>query len=92
MNKGFNMDNRNGFFERHGDLLTIDKTNLINMIKDNSDKDSAQIDSNLITMIQCFYGHLSVKQMNWTLEKVKYIIRHNRKYKEYKGIKDIHFV
>jgi hypothetical protein len=80
-----------GIIERDGDLLVINKSALIGMIKDNCDKDSAKIDSSLITMIMCFYGHLSIKQNNWILEKVKYIIRHNKLYAEYKGIKDIQF-
>jgi hypothetical protein len=66
------MKNENEIIERSGDLLMINKTGLIGMIKNNSDKKSANIDCSLITMINCFYGHLSVKQMNWTLEKIKY--------------------
>jgi hypothetical protein len=80
-----------GIIERNGDLLMMDKSGLVEMIKNNCDKDSAKIDSALITMINCFYGHLSIKQNNWIMEKVKYIIRHNKKYGEYKGIKDIQF-
>jgi hypothetical protein len=81
-----------GKIERNGDLLTIDKSGLIGMIQDNSDRESAKIDATLISMINSFYHHLSVKQMNWILEKIKYIIRHNKKYRELKGIKDIQFV
>ncbi|MDR1198675.1 MAG: hypothetical protein LBK94_06640 [Prevotellaceae bacterium] len=87
------MEKNNGIeiIERTGDLLMVNKTGIIKMVKDNSDRNSAKIDCSLITMINCFYGHLSVKQMSWILEKVKYIIRHNKKYIEYKGIKDIQF-
>jgi hypothetical protein len=89
------MENKNKMenedIKKIGDLLMVNKTGIIKMIKDNSDKNSSQIDCNLISMINCFYGHLSVKQLNWILEKVKYIIRHNKKYIEYKGIKDIQF-
>jgi hypothetical protein len=84
-------ENENEIIERTGDLLMINKTGLIGMIKNNSDKNSARIDSSLITMVNCFYGHLSVKQMTWILEKIKYIIRHNKNYRELKGVKDIQF-
>jgi hypothetical protein len=85
------MNNENEIIERTGDLLMINKTGLIGMIKNNSDKKSAKIDSNLITMINCFYGHLSVKQMTWIFDKIKYITRHNDKYRELKNIKDLQF-
>jgi hypothetical protein len=81
----------NEIIERTGDLLMVNKTGIIKMVKDNSDRNSAKIDSSLIVMINCFYGHLSIKQMNWILEKIKYIIRHNGKYRDFKGIKDIQF-
>jgi Ni2+-binding GTPase involved in maturation of urease and hydrogenase len=81
-----------GIIERNGDLLVINKSELIEMIKNNCDKSSATIDSTLITMINCFYGRMSVKQLNWIVGKVLYIIRHNKEYSEYKGIKDIQFI
>jgi hypothetical protein len=81
-----------GIIERGGDLLIVDRAGIIQMIKDNSDRESANIDCNLIKMIQCFYNKMSVKQLNWLLEKVKYITRHNRKYESFRGIKDIQFI
>jgi hypothetical protein len=80
-----------GKIERVRDLLVLDKDGLIGMIQENSDKKSGKIDSMLINMINSFWGHLSVKQLNWILEKVKYIIRHNPKYRELKGVTDIQF-
>jgi hypothetical protein len=80
-----------GKIERNGDLLILDKDGLIGMIQDNSDRSSEKIDSMLVNMINCYWSHLSVKQLNWILEKVKYIIRHNLKYRKFKGIKDIQF-
>jgi hypothetical protein len=62
------------------------------MIKNNSDKNSARIDCSLITMIQCFYGHISIKQLNWIMEKIKYISRYNKDYGYIKGIKDIQLI
>jgi hypothetical protein len=62
------------------------------MIRDNTDKRSEKIDEDLIGMIVIYYGRFSIKQSNWILEKVKYIIRHNNIYGKYKGIKDIRFL
>jgi hypothetical protein len=80
-----------GKIERNGDLMLLDNDGLIGMIQDNSDRKSGKVDSMLINMINCYWNHLSVKQLNWILEKVKYIIRHNPKYRELKGITDIQF-
>jgi hypothetical protein len=74
---------------KNGSVLTLNKPALIQIIKDNSDKDSVEIDCSLITMIKCFYGRFSAKQLNWIFEKVKCIFRHNIRYSEYKGVKDI---
>jgi hypothetical protein len=82
----------NFVMRKENELLVIDKNGLIRLIKDNTDNKSTKIDSDLTRMIICFYGHMSVKQLNWVLEKVKYVIRHNSKYRKYKGIKDIQFV
>jgi hypothetical protein len=84
--------NEDKIIERTGYLLKINKTGLIDMIKNNSDRNSARIDCSLITMIQCFYEHLSVKQLNWIMEKIKYISRHNTDYGYIKGIKDIQLI
>jgi hypothetical protein len=78
-----------GVMEKKGNLLIIDKDNLIKMIRENTDKSSVDIDSKLLKLISCYYGHFSLKQSNWICEKVKYIIRHNKNYKEYKGITDV---
>jgi hypothetical protein len=85
-------ETENGIVERTRDLLKINKIGLIAMISTNGDKNSAVIDLKIITMINCFYGHLSLKQLNWIMEKVKYITRHNDKYRDLKGIKDIQFI
>jgi hypothetical protein len=77
---------------REGSILILTKMGLVSMIQTNTDKNSSRIDGDLIKMIKCFWGHLSVKQLNWILEKIKFIIRHNKNYKEYKGIKDIQFL
>jgi hypothetical protein len=49
-------------------------------------------DSDLIKMIELFWGRLSIKQYNWICEKIKYVIRNNGKYKKLRGIKDMQFL
>jgi hypothetical protein len=75
--------------EKKGNLLIIDKDNLIKMIRENTDKSSVDIDNKLLKLISFYYGRFSLKQSNWICEKVKYIIRHNKTYKEFKGITDV---
>jgi hypothetical protein len=82
------MVNNTGIY-RNGNLLSIDKDNLIDLISHNIDSKSVDIDGKLLHLIFIYYGRFSVKQFNWILEKVKYICRHNKNYKEYKGITDI---
>jgi hypothetical protein len=81
-----------GIIEADDNTLNIDKEGLISIIKNNSDKNSQEIDGKILKMIRCFYGHFSYKQMKWVLEKVKYIIRHNDEYQKFKKIDDILFI
>jgi hypothetical protein len=74
---------------RKGDILIIDKNNLIKMIKNNTDKNSVDIDGRLLKLIYHYWGHFSLKQSNWICEKVKYIVRHNKEYKDFRGITDV---
>jgi hypothetical protein len=82
----------NGSMEKNGDLLLIDKQGIISLIKNNTDGESGKIDGNVISLVKRYYDCLSVKQQYWILEKVKYIIRHNDKYRDFRGIKDIQFI
>jgi hypothetical protein len=77
---------------RNGDILLLNMNDLIKMIRDNTDKRSEKIDEDLIGMIVIYYGRFSVKQSNWILEKVKYIVIHNNIYGKNKYIKDIRFL
>jgi hypothetical protein len=83
---------KNEIIRKEGELLVVNKTGLIELIRDNPDRGSVSIDSNILKMVQCFYGKMSVKQTVWLLDKVKYIIRHNQKYDSFRGVKDIQFV
>jgi hypothetical protein len=96
-NFGFSNDDRfnndeNVVIKRTGQMLELNKEGLLQIIGDNLDNSSNDTDIKLTEMIRCFYERLSVKQILWIMEKVKYVIRNNRKYKEYRGIKDIRFI
>jgi hypothetical protein len=76
---------------KNGNLLEVDKDGLLDIIKNNVDGESNDIDKKLFIMIMRFYGRLSFKQTKWIMEKCLYIIRHNNKYKGVRGIKNIIF-
>jgi hypothetical protein len=78
--------------KREGDILVLNKLGIIEIIKDNKDTSSKVPDSDLIKMIELFYGRLSIKQENWICEKVKYVIRNNPEYRKLRGIKDMQFI
>ena len=64
--------------------LILSRKELISMIeKDNPEKNDWSKE-NLISMIKCF-RNFSDKQYKWILSKVKYIINHNSKYKNFKN-------
>jgi ribosomal protein L36 len=78
--------------KRKGNVLVLNKKGVISIISDNKDTSSKVPDSDLIKMIELFWGRLSIKQENWIFEKIKFIIRNNCKYIKLKGIKDIQFI
>jgi hypothetical protein len=84
--------NNDIIIERSGDILKINMRGIISIIRDNKDDSSMVPDSDLIKMIELFYGRLSIKQYNWICEKIKYVIRNNGKYKKLRGIKDMQFL
>ena len=69
--------------------LELNKQELINIIEDNPDKKSMEVDSKLIKTIHTYYYRLSVKQYNWITVKINFIVKNNKKYKEYRDFKDI---
>jgi len=69
--------------------LELNKQELINIIEDNPDKKSLEVDNKLIKTIQTYYYRLSVKQYNWITAKINFIVKNNKKYKEYRDFKDI---
>jgi hypothetical protein len=84
--------NNDVVIKRTGEMLELNKEGLLQIIGDNLDNDSNDTDNRLTEMIRCFYDRLSVKQILWIMEKVKYVIRNNGKYKSLRGIKDIRFI
>ena len=63
--------------------LLLTKDELINMIKnDNPDKNDWS-NKTLVEMLTRF-KYLSKKQHEWVLSKIKYIVNHNVKYKNFK--------
>jgi hypothetical protein len=70
-------------------VLELNKTDLLEVLKNNPDKSSVEIDRKLIVMILNYYGRFTIKQQTWILEKVKYIFRYNKKYLNLRSFKDI---
>ena len=70
-------------------ILTLNKEELIEIIKNNRDKKSVDIDNQLIRVIDIFYGRFSIKQLSWIFSKVQFICRTNKKYKEFESVKNI---
>ena len=69
--------------------LFLNKEELIQIIKNNIDKKSVDIDNKLIRTIDIFYGRFSIKQLSWITAKVNFIIRYNKLYKDYRKMEDI---
>jgi hypothetical protein len=78
--------------EKVGELLILNKEGVLSIIRENNDTKSEQIDSMLKNMINCYYGRFSSKQLFWILEKVRYIIRHNLKYRHLIGVRDLQLI
>jgi len=72
-----------------GKILTLDKEELIDIIKNNRDRKSVDIDNQLIRVIDIFWGRFSIKQLSWIFSKVQFICRTNKKYREFENVKDI---
>jgi hypothetical protein len=66
--------------------LILTREELIKMITvDNTDKNDWSGDT-LVGMINSFKT-FSDKQYNWLLSKVKYIVKHNKKYRNFRDIR-----
>jgi hypothetical protein len=66
--------------------LVLTRDELLNMITaDNTDKTDWSKDI-LVKMIKSFKS-FSDKQYKWVFSKVKYIVKHNSKYKNFRDIK-----
>ena len=69
-----------------GSHISINFNALIRMIEDNSE---GYNDMDLIVMINYHYGKFTDEQLDRVLNRVRYIINHNDKYKEYRYAKEI---
>jgi hypothetical protein len=73
-------------------VVEVDKTGLVELLQSNPDKESTDIDNQLIGMVIRSYDNMTAKQMDWILNKVQFIFRHNPRYREAGKIKDIRFL
>jgi hypothetical protein len=64
-------------------FLYLDKEDVIEMLNNNTDVKSREIDNKLVSVVNNYFNRLSVKQEKWLLEKLKYIMRHNPNYFKY---------
>ena len=64
--------------------LILTREELSNMILNDNPEKNDWSKENLISMVKCF-RKFSDKQYKWILSKVKYIINHNSKYKNFKN-------
>jgi len=70
-------------------MLTVNKEELIEIIRNNRGRKSVDIDNHLIRVIDIFWNRFSIKQLSWIFSKIQFICRTNKKYKEFSGVKDI---
>jgi hypothetical protein len=76
---------------RDDDFLEVTKRDLIIILKDNLDK-SPENEKILDTLIGILvkYDTLTPRQYDWICHKLLYVIRHNDKYREYRGVRGFH--
>jgi hypothetical protein len=72
--------------------ITIDKKALLKMIADNLTAKSVEQDMDLEVLIENYYGNFNEEQMDCVLNKVRYIIKHDDKFKDYRNLKQIYLV
>lgn len=88
--KGISLYKVNDFDNRG--YITINKNALIRIIEDNTITESIQSDMDLEVLISYHYGKFNDEQLNCVLDKVRYIIKYNDRYKDYRGIKEIYLI
>lgn len=70
-------------------VLELTKNEVIEIVKNNPDKTSVELDKKLIKTICIYYNKFSIKQLKWLTFKINYIVRHCELYKNYRTMKDI---
>jgi hypothetical protein len=66
--------------------LYLDKEDVIDILDNNTDTTSREIDNKLMKIVNLYFNTISVKQEKWLLEKLKYILRHNSNYSKIKRL------
>jgi hypothetical protein len=84
---GFVLSKINGLGDNS--YLSINFSALIRMIEENL---KGNDDMNLTIIASYHYGKFNDEQLNHVLNRVRYIINHNEKYKEYRNVKDIELI
>jgi hypothetical protein len=72
--------------------ITIDKKALLKLIADNLTAKSVEQDMDLEVLIENYYGNFNEEQMDCVLNKVRHIIKHDDKFKDYRKLKQIYLV
>jgi hypothetical protein len=70
-------------------FLYLNQEDVIEILENNPDKTSQEIDKKLIGIVRKYFYTMTDKQEKWLREKIGFIIRHNSLFKDYKkkGIK-----
>jgi hypothetical protein len=61
-------------------VLYLSKSDIIELLNNNTDKESSEYDIKLINIVEKYFDTLTEKQEKWLMTKIKYIIRHNDNY------------
>jgi hypothetical protein len=74
-------------------VLTLSRMELIDVIQNNPEKSprNKDIEKALLDMIYKT-RYFTEKQYGWILKKVKYILNHNKEYREKMGLKNTRFL
>ncbi|MDR0571451.1 MAG: hypothetical protein LBG48_01215 [Rickettsiales bacterium] len=84
---GFVLSKINGL--GNNEYLSINFNALVRMIEDNSE---GYDDMDLVVMINNYYGKFNNEQLDRVLNRVRYIINHKDKYKDYRKVKSIELI
>lgn len=84
---GFVLSKINGL--GNNSYLSINFNTLIKMINENS---KGNDDMDLSVLINYYYGRFNEEELTLIIKRVRDIINHNNKYKEYRNVKKIELI